>query len=153
MGAGTSGQHLDTVPFFTLPRPLPAVDHRVAPESYPSSASVKALVLLLLPPSPFLLPPESRQETSLQFATLNFFLAAQPATPGAAAASGPEGRMGRGWDERDPGCRDPGCRVWDARSGMRGLRCGIRGCEDRDARIRDAGCRGRDVGCREQDAG
>lgn len=63
------------------------------------------------------------------------------------------GQNGAGVGCRDPGCRDPGCRVWDARSGMRGLRCGIRGCEDRDARIRDAGCRDRDVGCRDQDAG
>lgn len=108
------------------PHPPAAVDYRGAPEPYPSSASVKALVLLLLPLSPFLLPSESRQETSSQFAALNFFLAAQPATPGAAAASGPEGRMGRGWA---------------AGTGMQGSRLQGVGCEEWDERIemRDTG--------------
>lgn len=106
----TSGHSsfLHTVP---PPLPPPAVDFRGPPAPYPSPACVKALVALPLPPSPFLLPPESRQETSLQFAALNFFLAAQPATAGAAAASGPEGRTGRGWvaGTRDAGIQAAGC--------------------------------------------
>lgn len=104
------------------PSPAPA-SSRDAPESHPSSASVKALVLLLLPRSPFLLPPESRQETSLRFASLNFFLLHNPQPPGQRlrlvqrAERGGGGLQGPGM--QGSRLQGVGCSEWDERIEMR----------------------------------
>lgn len=104
------------------PSPAPA-SYRGAPEPYPSSASVKALVLLLLPRSPFLLPSESRQETSSRFAALNFFLLHNPQPPGQRLRLVQRVERGggglRGPEMQGSRLQGVGCREWDERIEMR----------------------------------
>lgn len=153
MGAGTSGQHLDTA---ALPRASQPLYAHLPPSSCEAPGSP-----CTLPPhhrSDSLSPPEppspgpwlpSANLFAKRRSKLFFFffpVAAQPAVLRAEAASPRESRM-QGAGCRDPGCRDPGCKVRVVRTGMRDagmdVRTGMQRSEMWDAGIGmwDAGTR------------
>lgn len=152
MGAGTSGQHLDTAALLWASQPISACR---PPQLWTTGVPLHPTCPLQVwkPLPPLLLPSANlfANRHSKLFPRLH-----NPQSPG----QQPHLIRRGGWGCRLQGPGMQGSRLqgvgwedWDERAGMWGLGCRMQGCEDRDARIGDIGCRDRDVGCGDQDAG